>query len=157
MQLLDHTGEIFSKTTGARRGGSRFWGDEIQVFIIGDLVEVVPVLQQLPAHVLGHLLQGTKQSSAGWTHIHALGVMLPTPARASRGQGDEGAPGDPTVSQSEPHTCLSRGVSRGTPGSWLAVTEGKKKQSWPGKGGFRVQIRGIWGKKGAGSATPRSI
>lgn len=65
MQLLDHTGEIFSKATGARRGGSRFGGDEIQVFIIGDLVEVVPILQQLPAKVLGHLLQGDKAGLCG--------------------------------------------------------------------------------------------
>lgn len=60
MQLLDHTGEIFSETAGAGGGGSGFGGDEIQVLIIGHLVQVVPVLQELPAQVLAHLLQGTE-------------------------------------------------------------------------------------------------
>jgi len=55
-RLLDHAGEIFSEATGARRGGEGFRGDEVQVFVVGDLVKVVPVLQQLPAQVLVHLL-----------------------------------------------------------------------------------------------------
>lgn len=57
-RLLDHAGEIFSETTGARRGGDGFWEDEIQIFVIRDLVKVVPILQQLPAQVLVHLLGG---------------------------------------------------------------------------------------------------
>lgn len=57
-RLLDHAGEIFSETTGARRGGDGFWGDEIQIFVIGNLIKVVPILQQLPAQVLVHLLRG---------------------------------------------------------------------------------------------------
>lgn len=64
-RLLDHAGEIFSKTTEARRGGDRFRGDEIQIFIVGDLIEVVPVLQQLPAQVLVHLLGGNKGGGVG--------------------------------------------------------------------------------------------
>lgn len=67
-RLLDHAGEIFSKTTGARRGGDGFWGDEIQIFIIGDLVKVVPILQQLPAQVLVHLLGG-KQRRHSWLKL----------------------------------------------------------------------------------------
>lgn len=85
MPLLDHAGEILSETTGARRGGSGFWGDEIQVFIIGDLVKMVPVLQQLPAQVLVHLLRGTKWGSAGWTHSHALWGDASSPCAEPRG------------------------------------------------------------------------
>ena len=64
-RLLNHAGEIFSETTGARRGGNGFRGDEIQIFVIGDLVEVVPILQQLPAQVLVHLLGG-EQRRQSW-------------------------------------------------------------------------------------------
>lgn len=130
MPLLDHAGEILSETTGARRGGSGFWGDEIQVFIIGDLVKMVPVLQQLPAQVLVHLLRGTKWGSAGWTHSHALWGDASSPCAEPRGvRGTREPMGDPAVAESKPRTCLSGGVSRGTPGSWLPVTEGRKKQS----------------------------
>lgn len=59
-RLLDHAGEISSKT-GARRGGDGFWGDEIQIFVIGNLIKVVPILQQLPAQVLVHLLRGEQR------------------------------------------------------------------------------------------------
>lgn len=68
-RLLDHAGEIFSETTGARRGGDGFWGYEIQIFIVGDLVEVVPVLQQLPAQVLVHLLGAGEQRRWSWLKL----------------------------------------------------------------------------------------
>lgn len=67
-RLLDHAREIFSETTGARRGGDGFRGDEIQIFVIRDLIEVVPVLQQLPAQVLVHLLWG-EQRRQSWLKL----------------------------------------------------------------------------------------
>lgn len=58
--LLDHTGERIPKAARARGGGG-FGGDEVQVLIIWDLIQVVPILQELPAQVLVHLLEGREK------------------------------------------------------------------------------------------------
>lgn len=108
MPLLDHAGEILSETTGARRGGSGFWGDEIQVFIIGDLVKMVPVLQQLPAQVLVHLLRDGHTATL-------CGVTLPAPVQSLEGSGEQGSPWGPRSGRVKaPHLPQRRSIPRNT-------------------------------------------
>lgn len=55
--LLQHAAEGVPEAPGAR-GSSGFWGNQVQVLVVGDLVQVVAVPQQLPAQLLVHLRGG---------------------------------------------------------------------------------------------------
>lgn len=57
--LLEGAGRI-PKTAPAARAcgrGNRLGGNEVQVLIVWNLIQVIAILQQLPTHILVHLLQ----------------------------------------------------------------------------------------------------
>lgn len=56
MVLLDLTGRGGSSLAAHAGGVDRFWGDQIQVLVIRDLIKPVPVLQELDVQVLVDLL-----------------------------------------------------------------------------------------------------
>lgn len=54
---MEGTGRIPKTAPAARtRGSNRLRRNEVQVLIIWNLIQVISILQQLPAHVLVHLL-----------------------------------------------------------------------------------------------------
>lgn len=62
--LLEGTGGSIPKTApaaGACGGSHRLGGNEVQVLIIWNLIQVVPILEQLPAHILVHLLRAGEE------------------------------------------------------------------------------------------------
>lgn len=58
-RLLEGAGGVpgTAPAAGASRGGHGLRGDEVQVFVIRNLIQVVAILEQLPAHILVHLLR----------------------------------------------------------------------------------------------------
>lgn len=64
--LLEVTGGRVPKTApaaGTRGGGRRLGGDEVQVLIIRNLIQVIPILEQLAAHILAHLLRAGEREN----------------------------------------------------------------------------------------------
>lgn len=108
--LLQHAAEGVPEAPGAR-GSSGFWGNQVQVLVVGDLVQVVAVPQQLPAQLLVHLRGG---NGAGKSPPEVANPPQP-PCQAPQ-------------AGSQTCTCLGGGVSGGAPGFQLPVTARRKKR-----------------------------
>lgn len=88
--LLEGTGRIPKTAPAARTRGrsNRLRRNEVQVLIIWNLIQVISILQQLPAHVLVHLLKEEDSTmscrlKAGPSHTPLPIPQLPVPALPS--------------------------------------------------------------------------
>lgn len=65
--LLESTGGIpkTAPAAGARGGGHRLGGNEVQILIIWNLIQMIPILEQLAAHILVHLLRAGENCKPG--------------------------------------------------------------------------------------------
>lgn len=65
--LLENTGGIpkTAPAAGARGGGHRLGWNEVQILIIWNLIQVIPILEQLAAHILVHLLRAGENCKPG--------------------------------------------------------------------------------------------
>lgn len=66
--LLENTGGIpkTAPAAGARGGGHRLGWNEVQILIIWNLIQVIPILEQLAAHILVHLCRGIPGGVSGF-------------------------------------------------------------------------------------------
>lgn len=60
--LLEGTGRVpkAAPAAGACGGGHRLGGNEVQVLVVWNLIQVIAILKQLPIYILVHLLKGGK-------------------------------------------------------------------------------------------------
>lgn len=69
--LLEGTGRVpkAAPAAGACGGGHRLGGNEVQVLVVWNLIQVIAILKQLPIYILVHLLsesRDTRFSSGLW-------------------------------------------------------------------------------------------